>query len=65
MTRLWHRLLQIVIGYPHSWEDHVDNIATTFYLRGLAQNVTMAGFLGNLQFLRRYGKFLKPPSQAG
>ena len=46
MTKLWHRLLQIVIGYPNSWEDHVDNIATTFYLRGLAQNVTMVGFLG-------------------
>ena len=46
MTRLWHRLLQIVVGYPNSWEDHVDNIATTFYLRGLAQNITMVGFLG-------------------
>jgi hypothetical protein len=39
-------MLQIVIGYPHPWEDHVDNVATTFYLRGLAQNVTMVGFLG-------------------
>ena len=46
MTKIWHRLLQIVIGYPHSWEDHVDSIATAFYVRGLAQNVTMVGFLG-------------------
>lgn len=46
MTKIWYRLLQFIIGYPHSYEDHVDNIATAFYLRGLAQNVTMVGFLG-------------------
>ena len=46
MTRLYHRALQLVIGYPSSWEDHVDNVATSFYCRGLAQNVTMVGFLG-------------------
>lgn len=51
MTKIWHRLLQIVIGYPHSWEDHVDSIATAFYVRGLAQNVTMVGFLGWLSIL--------------
>lgn len=46
MTRQWHRLLQILIGYPQPYDDHVDNIATTFFCRGLAQNVTMVGFLG-------------------
>ncbi|ORY35693.1 hypothetical protein BCR39DRAFT_511533 [Naematelia encephala] len=51
MTRMWHRALQIVVGYPQSWEDHVENIATTFYCRGLAQNVTMVGFLGWLSIL--------------
>jgi len=46
MTRQWHRLLQIVIGYPQPYDDHVDNVATTFFCRSLAQNVTMVGFLG-------------------
>jgi hypothetical protein len=46
MTKAWHRVLQVVVGYPQPWEDHVDNVATSFYLRGLAQNVTMVGFLG-------------------
>ena len=46
MTKQWHRLLQIIIGYPQTWEDHVNNVATTFFCRGLAQNVTMVGFLG-------------------
>jgi hypothetical protein len=46
MSKSWHRLLQIVVGYPQPWEDHADNVATSFYVRGLAQNVTMVGFLG-------------------
>jgi hypothetical protein len=46
MSRSWHRLLQIVVGYPQPWEDHAENVATSFYVRGLAQNVTMVGFLG-------------------
>jgi hypothetical protein len=29
----------------------VDNVATSFYLRGLAQNVTMVGFLGEWLWL--------------
>ncbi|GFZ50827.1 hypothetical protein JCM24511_08585 [Saitozyma sp. JCM 24511] len=51
MTKAWHRVLQVVVGYPQPWEDHVDNVATSFYLRGLAQNVTMVGFLGWLTIL--------------
>lgn len=46
MSGLWHRLLQLVIGYPVPWEEHADNVATAFYCRGLAQNITMVGFLG-------------------
>ena len=46
MTRLYHRSLQILIGYPSTWEDHAENVASSFYCRGLAQNVTMLGFLG-------------------
>ncbi|KAK1927284.1 hypothetical protein DB88DRAFT_477474 [Papiliotrema laurentii] len=51
MTRQWHGLLQLLIGYPQPYEEHVDNIATTFYCRSLAQNVTMVGFLGWLTIL--------------
>ncbi|EIW68504.1 hypothetical protein TREMEDRAFT_32284 [Tremella mesenterica DSM 1558] len=51
MTKQYHRLLQIFIGYPQSWEEHSDSLATTFYCRGLAQNVTMVGFLGWLSIL--------------
>jgi hypothetical protein len=46
MSGLWHKLLQVVIGYPLPWEEHADNVATAFYCRGLAQNITMVGFLG-------------------
>ncbi|ORX38362.1 hypothetical protein BD324DRAFT_620547 [Kockovaella imperatae] len=51
MTRLYHRALQIMIGYPATWEDHAENVASSFYCRGLAQNVTMLGFLGWLTIL--------------
>lgn len=46
MTKAWFRMLQILVGYPQPYEDHVDNVAASFYVRGLAQNVTMVGFLG-------------------
>ncbi|KAL1405827.1 hypothetical protein Q8F55_007505 [Vanrija albida] len=51
MTQTWHRMLQIVVGYPHSWADHAENVAVSFYCRSLAQNVTMVGFLGWLSIL--------------
>ncbi|WWD19224.1 hypothetical protein CI109_103682 [Kwoniella shandongensis] len=51
MSRPYHRILQIVLGYPSPWEEHVENVATSFYCRGLAQNVTMVGFLGWLTIL--------------
>lgn len=50
MSHTWYRALQIIIGYPISWEEHADSTATAFYCRGLAQNVTMVGFLGELHF---------------
>jgi hypothetical protein len=49
MSGLWHKLLQLVIGYPLGWEEHADSVATAFYCRGLAQNITMVGFLGKYQ----------------
>lgn len=51
MSRAWYRLLQLVLGYPVPWEEHADNVATAFYCRGLAQNITMVGFLGWLSIL--------------
>ncbi|WVR09431.1 hypothetical protein IAU60_006498 [Kwoniella sp. DSM 27419] len=51
MSRPYYRLLQILVGYPTPWEEHVENVATSFYCRGLAQNVTMVGFLGWLSIL--------------
>ena len=51
MSKVWYRLLQLVIGYPVPLEEHIDNVATAFYCRGLAQNITMVGFLGWLSIL--------------
>ncbi|WVW85434.1 hypothetical protein I302_107472 [Kwoniella bestiolae CBS 10118] len=51
MSHTYHRLLQVLVGYPTPWEEHVENVATSFYCRGLAQNVTMVGFLGWLSIL--------------
>ncbi|KAL7422331.1 hypothetical protein Q5752_002977 [Cryptotrichosporon argae] len=51
MTRAWHRALQLLVGYPHPWQDHVESVAGGFYCRSLAQNVTMVGFLGWLSIL--------------
>ncbi|KAK6910838.1 hypothetical protein I203_104872 [Kwoniella mangroviensis CBS 8507] len=51
MSHTYHRLLQLLVGYPTPWEEHVENVATSFYCRGLAQNVTMVGFLGWLSIL--------------
>jgi hypothetical protein len=48
MSKTWFRLLQLLTGYPSPYEDHVDNVAASFYVRGLAQNITMVGFLGEL-----------------
>ena len=50
MSRTWHRLLQIVLGSPEPWEIHAETVASSFFLRGLAQNVTMVGFLGMSTF---------------
>ena len=53
MSGLWHKLLQLVIGYPLGWEEHADSVATAFYCRGLAQNITMVGFLGKSMTMTR------------
>ncbi|WVO14517.1 hypothetical protein L204_102152 [Cryptococcus depauperatus] len=51
MSHPWHRILQVVVGYPKSWEEHAESVAMGFFCRGLAQNVTMVGFLGWLSIL--------------
>lgn len=45
-TQLWHKALTLFIGYGKSYEEHVEAQAMTFYVRGVAQNVTILGFLG-------------------
>ncbi len=45
-TRLWHRMLVVVLGYDKTYEEHTDIMAIGFYVRGVAQNVTALGFLG-------------------
>ncbi len=34
-----------------AYEEHIEAIASSFYVRGLAQNITMVGFLGWLSIL--------------
>jgi hypothetical protein len=45
-TRIWHRGLELFSGYNKTYEEHVDNLAVGFYVRGVAQNVTALSFLG-------------------
>jgi hypothetical protein len=52
VTRIWYKTLQIVIGYGKSYEEHLDAQAITFYVRGVAQNVTILGFLGGFPIAR-------------
>jgi hypothetical protein len=52
VTRIWYKTLQIVIGYGKSYEEHLDAQAITFYVRGVAQNVTILGFLGGFPMAR-------------
>ncbi|RSH81884.1 uncharacterized protein EHS24_008080 [Apiotrichum porosum] len=51
MTKPWYKMLQIVVGYSQPFNDHLDNVAVSFYCRSLAQNTTMVGFLGWLSIL--------------
>lgn len=46
ITRLWHRMLEIFFGYNKTYEEYLHAQSTTFYARGLAQNVTALSFLG-------------------
>jgi hypothetical protein len=52
VTRIWYKTLQIVIGYGKSYEEHLDAQAITFYVRGVAQNVTILGFLGEFRMIQ-------------
>lgn len=51
VTRIWHRGLQIFLNYGKEYDDHVHEQAITFYVRGVAQNVTALSFLGWLCIL--------------
>jgi hypothetical protein len=51
LTPLWHRMLQFFVGYSQPWNEHAEAVAVSFYTRGLAQNITMVGFLGWLSIL--------------
>jgi spore coat protein U-like protein len=39
-------MLQFFVGYSQPWNEHAEAVAVSFYTRGLAQNITMVGFLG-------------------
>ncbi|KAJ9092754.1 hypothetical protein QFC19_008606 [Naganishia cerealis] len=51
VTRIWHRGLQVFLNYSKTYEEHVHAQAITFYVRGVAQNVTALSFLGWLCIL--------------
>lgn len=53
ITRLWHRMLEIFFGYNKTYEEYLHAQSTTFYARGLAQNVTALSFLGERRWARR------------
>lgn len=51
VTRRWHRVLQLFLGYDKTYEEYLHAQSITFYVRGLAQNVTALSFLGWLCIL--------------
>lgn len=50
-TKTYHKLLQLFTGYGKTYQQHVEAQALAFYVRGVAQNVTVFGFLGWLTIL--------------
>lgn len=52
-TPIW-RLLVFLFAYSKNYEEHLEAVAQSLYLRNLAENVTMASFLGWLTILH-YG----------
>jgi hypothetical protein len=51
MTTWCHRLVSYFLPDPKSWEEYVESIGISFYLRNLAQNTTMLAFLGWVSLL--------------
>lgn len=51
MTTWCHRLISYFTPDPKSWEEYVESVGTSFYLRNLAQNTSMLAFLGWLSIL--------------
>lgn len=51
MSATAHRVASFFDPQPDSWEEYVENIGLSFYLRNLAQNATMAAFLGWVSIL--------------
>lgn len=46
-----HRVVSFFDPHPESWEEYVETVGLSFYLRNLAQNTTMAAFLGWVSIL--------------
>lgn len=51
MTTWCHKLISYFTHDPKSWEEYVESVGTSFYLRNLAQNTSMLAFLGWLSIL--------------
>ncbi|PWN53459.1 hypothetical protein IE53DRAFT_324750 [Violaceomyces palustris] len=51
MSSFCHRVSQYFNPKPKSWEEYVESLGLSFYLRNLAQNVTMLAFLGWVSIL--------------
>lgn len=51
MTTWCHKIVQYFNSDPKSWEEYVESVGISFYLRNLAQNTTMIAFLGWVSIL--------------
>ncbi|CAO1621495.1 unnamed protein product [Parajaminaea phylloscopi] len=59
MTPFCHRIVSSFTpsgSNPKSWEEYVESVALAFYVRNLAQNVTMVAFLGWVTILHFHGQ---------
>ncbi|ORX99749.1 hypothetical protein K493DRAFT_212260 [Basidiobolus meristosporus CBS 931.73] len=46
MSRFFHRILVRFCGMERSYEEYIKNIGRAFFIRNIAENVTMMAFLG-------------------
>ncbi|WFD29640.1 hypothetical protein MSPP1_000650 [Malassezia sp. CBS 17886] len=51
MSAWWHRLEQRFVSRPLSWDEYVEKVSVFFYLRNLAQHITMLAFIGWISLL--------------